>query len=90
MSIHLASDDVLLRHLDDARTAYRAAAARVRVIEAALKARGVYVGSNAEHGTDGGYYAHRRRWHTPPCAPCRKAHARAEKDRAAARREVAA
>lgn len=89
MSIHLASDAVLLRQLDDARTAYRVAAAKVRTIEAALKARGIHVGSNAEHGTDGGYYAHRRRWLTPPCQPCRAAHARAERERAA-RREVAA
>lgn len=27
------------------------------------------------HGTDSGYHAHRRTWHTPACEPCLRAHA---------------
>lgn len=28
-----------------------------------------------QHGTDGGYYAHLRKWRTPACEPCLRAHA---------------
>ena len=35
----------------------------------------------ADHGTDTGYYAHRRSWGTKPCQPCKEAHATAERIR---------
>lgn len=48
----------------------------------------------AEHGTDSGYYAHRRGsregFTREPCEECRKAHRAAERAREAAKREVAA
>lgn len=33
----------------------------------------------AGHGTDTGYYAHRRQWGTPACQACKDAHATAER-----------
>lgn len=35
----------------------------------------------ADHGTDTGYYAHRRQWGTTPCQACKAAHATAERIR---------
>lgn len=46
----------------------------------------------AVHGTDSGYYRHRRGgggWSTTPCEDCRAAHADSEADRAARRRAAA-
>lgn len=40
----------------------------------------------ARHGTDSGYYAHRRSWKTPPCAACRRAHRDAQRVRDRRRR----
>ncbi len=45
----------------------------------------------AECGTDGGYYRHRRTLHEDACPACKRAHSRAESERAERRaaREVA-
>ncbi len=44
----------------------------------------------AECGTDGGYYRHRRTLSEPACSDCKRAHTRAERERAVRRaaREV--
>lgn len=38
-------------------------------------------GAEASHGTDPGYYAHKRKWNTPICDPCRLAHNKATLER---------
>ena len=53
-------------------------AAEVAILKE-LRARGELGTHSARHGTDGGYYAHRRSWGTPPCERCRAAHAQAER-----------
>lgn len=45
--------------------------------------------SSVRHGTDAAYYYHRRIWQTPACGACKVAHAQAEAERVARRRERA-
>lgn len=47
----------------------------------ALINRGIRRPRTAVHGTESGYYAHRRRWNTQPCEPCKAAHAKAQRER---------
>lgn len=43
----------------------------------------------ARCGTDGGYYRHLRKTHTPPCEPCKAAHAAANRSYPSYARQVA-
>jgi hypothetical protein len=58
--------------------------ARLRVLDLEkqwLVATGRKKNQEAGHGTDSGYYAHRKQWHTRPCQPCKDAHSLAERTR---------
>lgn len=65
--------------------------ARLRVIELEkqwLIATGRKKNQEAGHGTDSGYYAHRKHWGTRPCQPCKDAHALAERARLEKKRMI--
>lgn len=75
----------MLREKVDAEIRALEKPSRLVVVPAPIKPRPAKV---AQCGTDGGYYRHLRRTHTPPCPECKAAHAAAEKARYRPRREA--
>lgn len=51
----------------------------VRLEQRFLSLTGRNTNLPAEHGTDTGYYAHRKHWGSPACQPCKDAHATVER-----------
>lgn len=87
MRTYLLSTDTLRARHRELLAARKTLDQSLGAITEALNARGAHVGPAvvAAHGTNAGYYAHRRTWRTPACAECRAAHAAAERARSYAR-----
>lgn len=101
VSIHLVPTPVLRQRHRDLELARRRLDLELERLRAALEARAPKGGkrapkvpkapSRAKHGTPSGYHTHLNRWKTPPCTPCKRAHAQQmARYRAAARARKAA
>jgi hypothetical protein len=74
-----ASSDPQVEEVRQALGSARAEVTRLEQVFLDLTGRKRH--QEAAHGTDTGYYAHRRQWGTKPCNECKAAHSTAERIR---------